>query len=161
MTSWTLRLSPRDLVREAADALLADRLRSALSAIGIVFGVATVITALAIGEGARRAALAEIGALGVDNVFVRAAAAPPRTDGGRRPTAPLLSLADAQAVRDALPPDTPVSALRVARVEGAADGRHASVALAGVTMSWQRIARPDLAAGRWLTSEEEQSHRRR
>ena len=69
---WGLRASLHDLAHEAATALLAHRLRATLSAVGIVFGVATVVTALAIGEGARRAALSEIGALGIDNVLLRA-----------------------------------------------------------------------------------------
>jgi ABC-type antimicrobial peptide transport system permease subunit len=159
VTRWTLRVSPRDLVHEAADALLADRLRTALSAVGIVFGVATVITAFANGEGARRAALAEIGALGIDNVFVRAVVAP-RRDGARQAAAPLLSLADVRAVSSALPPDTTVAALRAARVEATAAGRHAPATLAGVTSSWRRIAEVELSAGRWLTGDDDQSQRR-
>lgn len=160
MTRWTPRVMPRDVIEEAVDALLADRLRSVLAVVGIVVGVATVVTALAIGEGARRAALADIGSLGLDNVFVRAVAPPPQSAGARRAMAPLLSLADVRAVGDALPVGTVVSAMRLARVEARAGNRHAAAALAGVTASWQRIAEPALSAGRWLTAADEGSHRR-
>lgn len=160
MTRWTPRVTPRDVIEEAVGALLADRLRSVLAVIGIVVGVATVVTALAIGEGARRDALAEIGSLGLDNVFVHAVASPPRTGGARQAMAPLLSLADVRAVTDALPAGTAISAMRLARVDASAGERHAPAALAGVTASWQRIAEPELSAGRWLTPADERSHRR-
>ena len=75
----------------------AHRLRTMLSVTGIVFGIATVVTALAIGEGAKRAALAEIGALGIDNVYIQATAVQPREPHCRHgEPAPLLTLADAR-----------------------------------------------------------------
>lgn len=158
---WDLRVAPRDLVREAIAALLAHRLRAALSAIGIVVGIATVVTALAIGEGARSAALSEIGALGIENVFVRATAPPPPAGvRPQRPPAPVLSLADVRVIGDTLPAGTAVAAARIARVEANAGSRRAMIALAGVTASWRDIAEPQLAAGRWLTSDDERTHRR-
>jgi ABC-type antimicrobial peptide transport system permease subunit len=157
---WDVRVAPRDLVREAIAALLAHRLRAALSAIGIVVGIATVVTALAIGEGARSAALSEIGALGIENVFVRATTPPPASDRRRRPAAPVLSLADVAVIADTLPPGTAIAAARIARVEATAGSRRAMIALAGVTVSWRDIADPQLAAGRWLTPDDERTHRR-
>jgi len=55
-------LGGRDLARY--------KLRSALTMLGIVFGVAAVISMLAIGEGSRRKALAEIEKLGIRNIAV-------------------------------------------------------------------------------------------
>src|SRR5688572_22595902 len=108
---WGLQASVRDLVHEAATALLAHRLRSTLSIIGIVFGIATVVTALAIGEGARDAALSEIGALGIDNVLLRASS-PPAVAGNRQPpAAPLVSLDDARVIEDTLETAVAVAAL--------------------------------------------------
>lgn len=156
---WPLRVSARDLLQESLSALLAHRLRALLSSLGVVVGVATVVTALAIGEGARSAALAEIGSLGVDNVFARAVV-PARVEGAREASAPLLSLADVRVLSTALPPGTAVSAARVARVEATAANRHAEATLAGVTHAWQRIAEPELSAGRWFTIDDDASRRR-
>jgi macrolide transport system ATP-binding/permease protein len=47
-------MTPREFLGEALGALAAHRLRTVLSSIGIVFGIATVVTAFAIAEGARR-----------------------------------------------------------------------------------------------------------
>jgi len=52
--------------------LLTHKLRSILTALGIIFGVAAVIAMLSIGEGARREALEQIRLMGVNNIIIRA-----------------------------------------------------------------------------------------
>lgn len=54
------------------DGLLAHKLRSSLTALGIIFGVAAVIAMLSIGEGARQEALEQIQLMGINNIIVRA-----------------------------------------------------------------------------------------
>ncbi len=51
--------------------LLLHKLRSVLTSLGIILGVAAVITMVSIGEGNKQAALREIQALGATNVIVR------------------------------------------------------------------------------------------
>src|SRR5689334_8654575 len=51
--------------------LLLHKLRSGLTVLGIVFGVAAVISMLAIAEGSSRDAQAQIEALGATNIIVR------------------------------------------------------------------------------------------
>ena len=58
-------------VRIGAKSLLLHRLRSLLTMLGVVFGVAAVIAMLAVGEGASRDALAELGKLGSRNIVLR------------------------------------------------------------------------------------------
>ena len=157
MTPRLPRLS-RAVAAEAVAALLSHRLRTLLSAAGIVGGIATVITAFAIGEGARTAALLEIGALGIDNVFVQTTAAPA---GDRAlPSAPVLSLADAAAIEATLDTVSRVGASRSARVEMSSDTRIAAAWVTGVTPSWDGIANLNLAAGRWLTADDARLQRR-
>ena len=47
-------MNPRTLARLAWQGLALHKLRSLLSAIGIVFGVAAVVAMMSVGEGARR-----------------------------------------------------------------------------------------------------------
>ncbi|MEE9169659.1 MAG: ABC transporter permease, partial [bacterium] len=47
------------------------RLRSILTMLGIIFGVAAVIAMLSIGEGAKREALEKYKILGVNNIIIR------------------------------------------------------------------------------------------
>src|SRR3954467_13241802 len=47
------------------------KLRSLLTALGIIFGVAAVIIMVAIGEGTKQAAMEQIRQLGANNILVR------------------------------------------------------------------------------------------
>ncbi len=59
------------MFRMALRGVLMHKLRSLLTVLGLVFGVASVIVMLAVGEGASRQAQLQIEALGVNNVIVR------------------------------------------------------------------------------------------
>ncbi len=54
----------------AMDAVLANRVRSILTALGIIFGVAAVISMLAIGNGAQQEILDQIKLVGVNNIVI-------------------------------------------------------------------------------------------
>lgn len=55
----------------ALEAVLANQVRSLLTALGIIFGVAAVIAMLAIGNGAQREILEQIELVGVNNIIVQ------------------------------------------------------------------------------------------
>lgn len=58
-------------IRLAISGLLDHKFRSFLTMLGIIFGVASVIAMLSIGEGAKREAIAKYQDLGVNNIIVR------------------------------------------------------------------------------------------
>lgn len=60
----------RDLFRLSLHSLLLHKVRSTLTSLGVIFGVASVIAMLAISEGAKRSALAQIEAMGIDKIIV-------------------------------------------------------------------------------------------
>jgi len=86
---WT---SAGEAFAAALRSLGANGFRTALTLLGIVIGVASVIALLAIGEGAKRAVMARVGALGVNLVYVLAGSGDPRL-----PTTPLTE-ADGDAI---------------------------------------------------------------
>jgi putative ABC transport system permease protein len=55
----------------AVDAVVANKVRSLLTALGIIFGVAAVIAMLAIGNGAQREILDQIKLVGVNNIVIK------------------------------------------------------------------------------------------
>ncbi len=59
------------MLRTAMRGVLMHKLRSMLTVLGLVFGVASVIVMLAVAEGASRQAQRQIEALGVNNIIVR------------------------------------------------------------------------------------------
>lgn len=64
-------LVDEEVLRISFEGLLTHKLRSLLTMLGIIFGVAAVISMLAIGEGARRKALSQIQSLGLQNVIIQ------------------------------------------------------------------------------------------
>src|SRR5262245_51059120 len=65
--------SPRVLANLsiAIGAVISNKVRSLLTALGIIFGVAAVIAMLAIGNGAQREILDQIKLVGVNNIVVK------------------------------------------------------------------------------------------
>lgn len=55
----------------AIDAVIANKMRSLLTALGIIFGVAAVIAMLAIGNGAQQEILNQIKLVGVNNIVIK------------------------------------------------------------------------------------------
>jgi len=55
----------------AISAVVANKVRSLLTALGIIFGVAAVIAMLAIGNGAQQEILNQIKLVGVNNIVVK------------------------------------------------------------------------------------------
>ena len=60
----------RDLLSMSLHNLLLHKVRSMLTSLGVIFGVGSVIAMLAISEGAKRSALAQIEAMGIDKILV-------------------------------------------------------------------------------------------
>ena len=94
--------------RESAEVgltgLLTHKLRSLLTALGIIFGVAAVIAMLSIGEGARREALEQIRLMGVNNVIIRAKDPTQQSFSKAKANfSPGLTMLDGEAIREICP----------------------------------------------------------
>ncbi len=62
----------RHILRIASDSLAAHKLRTALTMLGVIMGVAAVVSMLSIGEGAKQEALEQISILGINNIIINA-----------------------------------------------------------------------------------------
>jgi putative ABC transport system permease protein len=65
-----------ELIVEALRNLARHKLRTLLTALGIIFGIASVVSMVSAGEGARRAILSQIEELGTSNIIVNAVKPP-------------------------------------------------------------------------------------
>jgi len=65
-------IDARVVLSLAMESLRSHKLRTALTMLGVIFGVAAVVSMLSIGEGAKREAMEQISILGINNVIVRA-----------------------------------------------------------------------------------------
>jgi putative ABC transport system permease protein len=144
-------MTTKTLIQLAIRGLALHKLRSTLSALGIVFGVAAVVAMLSVGEGARREILAEVGRLGINRVTVRAGSVSPTTvaEAGRLQS-PGLSLADAEAISDVCPNVESLAPVRTASEQIVNGERRAEATLVATTPSFSRTEDLALASGRFL-----------
>ena len=138
-TAWLV------LLRLGVRSLKLHKLRSSLSILGVVFGVAAVVAMSSVGEGARRETLAQIASLGIDTVTVRPR---PPEPGEKTPAA--LPAAAAASLGRVVPSVRAVAPLRVAELPAEAGGRNVSVIAIGTTPAYREATRLEVAAGRFL-----------
>lgn len=145
----------RDTFRGGLEAIRAHRLRSALTMLGIVIGISSVILTVGLGLGAQAEVAARIDALG-SNLLIVSPGSDTSSSGvrGGFGSASTLTLTDAAAVADtSVAPDVtavaPVVSSQAALVAGTANW---TSSLVGTTPSWLSVRNRTLAAGRFLAS---------
>ncbi|MDT8400726.1 MAG: ABC transporter permease [Bacteroidales bacterium] len=92
----------------AFEAILANKLKSILTALGIIFGVAAVISMLAIGKGAQQEILEQIKMVGVNNILISPIiksddSSNEEGEKQQNKFSPGLTLYDVDAIREILP----------------------------------------------------------
>jgi putative ABC transport system permease protein len=135
------------LLHIALGALAANKLRSALTMLGIVIGVAAVIVMLAVGAGAQARVEEQIRALGSNLLLVMSGA---RTQGGARlpqGSGQTLSEEDAAAINQEIPEAIAAPALR-GGAQVVAGNANWSTQIYGTTPEYLQVREWALAAGR-------------
>lgn len=145
-------MSPWDVLRFAAAALLAHRRRSGLSLVGVVIGVVAVVSLTAVGEGALRYVTGQFATLGSRLVIVvpgknETTGGMPHGVGGIPND---LTMQDAlavqrrvRAVRAAVPITLNAASIRYGT-------RSRQVPVIGVTSEFERLQRLEIAMGQFL-----------
>ncbi len=153
-------MTPQEAFRSALDNLAAHKLRSALTMLGMIFGVGAVIAMMSIGAGAERQALASIERLGLRNVIVRAKTFKDDELREIRQQSLGVSQRDAAAIAEAVPgvdlvvPRIHIDPYKVISPSGKTDG----AAVYGVTPRYGELAHLALAEGRFLDPLDESTH---
>ncbi|HTT67883.1 MAG TPA: ABC transporter permease [Gemmatimonadales bacterium] len=143
--------------RTAVVAVGHNRLRAALTSLGILFGVASVIAMLAIGSGAEREILEQMRLLGSNNVVVTPLVeqheGPVEAKDERqvRKWSPGLTYADAQAIPLEIPAVEAAAAEVVVNSTITREGRSRSGKVVGVDTAYFRLTNLELASGRWFS----------
>ncbi len=142
-------------VRLGVKNLLLHKMRSALTMLGIIFGVASVIAMLAIGEGASYEAQQAIKELGSNNVIIRSVK-PPEEDqasGGQQGLAVAYGLTyrDADRIRATIPAIDEVFPMRIFRENVRFDTRQIQAQVTGTLPSHIDLLNVPIQRGRFLT----------
>jgi putative ABC transport system permease protein len=144
-----------DAVLSALDALRLHKLRSALTMLGIIIGVAAVIAMVAVGGGAREQVVAQIRSLGANLLLVTAGNV---TQGGVRlgaGAASTLTEDDATAIMKDVP-SVQVAApyMRGTNVQVIAGGLNWSTTVFAIDLGWLEAREWEVDRGRNFESEE-------
>ncbi|WP_320111669.1 ABC transporter permease [Draconibacterium orientale] len=139
----------------AVEAIIANRLKSILTALGIIFGVAAVISMMAIGNGAEQEILEQIKLVGVNNIVIT-----PSTyslsdgaggDGNGQPTAKKfskgLTLLDVEAIKKIVPTVERISPVISFNYSALLNGISKPVVLEGIDNHYFDLFNMQLAEG--------------
>ena len=131
----------------ALDSLAANKLRSALTILGIVIGVGAVIAMLAIGQGAQASITGSIEGIGSNLLFV--------VRGGESQdvgTAKWLTLEDSEAMLDAFQAPSVIGVAPILEGGGevSAQGESTTTSLYGVTPDYEWVRNATVAEGEFI-----------
>ncbi|MEX2566784.1 MAG: ABC transporter permease [Cyclobacteriaceae bacterium] len=143
----------------AFEAVVANRVRSLLTALGIIFGVAAVIAMLAIGTGAQQEIMEQIKLVGVNNIVIEPVVeqleeeVDESTSVGREKSkfSPGLKMEDVKAIQNIIPGINRISPEIVMDTYIVKSGIRRSAKLVGITPSYFEVLDFNLKNGKMFT----------
>ena len=145
----------------AMDAVLANKIRSLLTGLGIIFGVAAVIAMLAIGNGAQQEILEQIKLVGVNNIVIKPIVEQKderiEEQVGKKEKkkfSPGLTLRDVNSIRELVPEDSHFSPEIMIETNVIRQGYRRSAKLVGVLPEYFNIFNFSLQAGQMFNDEQ-------
>jgi putative ABC transport system permease protein len=149
----------RDTFRTAGEAVRTHRLRSALTALGILIGIAAVVLTVGLGNGARAEVRDQIDELGT-NLLVISPGSEIDSGGirGGFGTSTSLTIDDAEALAsaEAAPDVQAVAATATTQGSLTAGTSNWTTTLTGTTASWQDVRGREVTSGRFLTEDDDE-----
>jgi putative ABC transport system permease protein len=162
MKQWIKKLHLANNLAIAIDAIIAHKSRSLLTALGIVFGVAAVISMMAVGRGAKEEVLKQIELIGVNNIQITPIVEQTEESTGEdkdektkaKRFSKGLDLNDLTALLTVLPNIKAASPEVEIQSNAIYEGYSRSIRLIGITNSYFPLANIDLASGSYFTEEQ-------
>jgi putative ABC transport system permease protein len=150
---------------EMLSSLRANKLRTGLTMLGIVIGVAAVISMLSIGQGAQNSISASINSIGTNLLFLSAGSRPTFGGGGGfnfTRNVKSLTMADAQALMDPYqaPSVQAVAPVLQGEISVAANGQTTTTTVYGVTTSYFSIRNETVSEGALFNDQQVNTHAR-
>jgi putative ABC transport system permease protein len=134
--------------------LSTHKLRSFLTILGVVIGVASVITLMSIGQGSQENILSNIESMGTDLVNIRPGA---RTFGGVRGTASnTLTIEDAEAIAEQVSYVSSVAPTYSSNLQVVVGGENMNSSVTGVTPEYGEVQNFEIASGTFLSAQDYQ-----
>jgi putative ABC transport system permease protein len=147
-------------IKLGVKSLMLHKLRSLLTMLGVVFGVASVIAMLAIGEGSKRKALEQIERLGTNNIILNSKKPVNAGGSGSAQAADRvltygLKYIDAERLKETIPGLQRVVPVRKLPKSIRLRDRAVDISVVGTTPAWFDLVERPVLAGRVLTDLDE------
>ncbi len=150
----------KELVAQGWQSLMRNRLRSILTMLGIVWGLASVVLLLAFGQGLGGTVSAAFNAVGHEVIVLWPGQTSLQAGGQRAGKNIQYEYADVEAIRDEVPLVKAVSAEIDSNFPYKVGSRVISIQTRGVEMPYGEMRRLDIDDGRYFTESDFGDHRR-
>ncbi|MDA3853938.1 MAG: ABC transporter permease [Bacteroidales bacterium] len=143
----------------AVEAIFAHKVKSFLTALGIIFGVAAVISMLAIGNGAQAEIMEQIKMVGVNNIIISPKTTEDSTSDAEADDSnadknnsfsPGLSLKDAESIKELIPSVNAVCPIISFKFSTMRNGKSKAVNLEGTTNDYFKLFNIELQNGQYF-----------
>ena len=152
-------ITPRETARIALKSLVANKLRSLLTALGIIIGVAAVVALMAIGQGSQASITSTITANGANLLTVRSGSSNAGGIGGGVGSSQTLTTDDAAALADTsnVPDASLVSPEYNGNGQLVAGSLNTNARIVGATATYAAVHNATVANGEFITEENQTS----
>ena len=153
-------MSPIEAIRVALIAIRANKMRSALTMLGIIIGVGSVITMIALGRGAGADITDRVKSMGTNRLTVQPGARQPGAFGRRSAgDREALKVADAEAIAQKCPSVAAVAPQASGSAEVKRRNQNATITVAGSTPEYFVVNNHPVERGRAFTEAEDRGKR--
>ena len=131
--------------------VVTHKLRSSLTILGVVIGVAAVIALMSIGKGAEQSVVSSIESLGADLLLIRPGALTEAGIRGASGTAMTLTLEDAAAISAEVPHVRAVAPIYSTYLQAVVADQNVKAQVSGVTPEYQQVLNLEIADGNFVS----------
>ncbi|TAK96216.1 FtsX-like permease family protein [Patescibacteria group bacterium] len=141
-----------DLFRETIWSLAGNKVRSGLTILGIVIGIASVITMVAIGQGAQNSIAASIESIGSNLIIIRPGEQRNGAVSGGAGSGQTMTVEDATAIRTEVPDVKAVSPEVSRRYQITAKGTNTNTQVVGTLSEYTEVRNLKMDIGSFITN---------
>jgi putative ABC transport system permease protein len=146
-----------DILRETFWSLSANKVRSSLTILGIVIGIASVITMVGIGQGAQSSIQSRIQSIGSNLIIISPGAQRSATVSAGQGSSRSLKLEDATAIQSQIQNVAGVAPEDTHRYQAAAKGNNTNTQVIGTVPGYLGVRNVSIDAGTFITDYQEQT----
>jgi putative ABC transport system permease protein len=148
-----------DAIQTGLSELLSHKMRSMLTMLGVIFGVAAVIAMVSIGEGGKQTMMEQIRQMGIDVLHIKRAILSGELQEKAEDRSPFgLKYGDTQTLKDVVSFAKKVIPVREVFADVKVGEKPVPVKIVGTTAGYDEVTRSAMEEGRFLRNEDVETH---